>query len=93
MITEDSPMMTLQKLLDLWNEFQNNSGNSRLQSSLVLSENILWQICCEPYFIEMQNFNLSLGTSATWRTMFEMRGIPQVLLIKTPDVLEFVSNS
>ncbi len=84
--------MTLEKLLDLWNEFQNKSGNSRLQSSLVLSENILWQICSESYFIKMQHFHLSLGTSSTWRSMFERRGIPQVLIIKTPNVLEFVSN-
>ena len=85
--------MTLEKLLDLWYEFQNKSGNSRLQSSLVLSENILWQICSEPDFIGMQNFNLSLGTSSAWRSMFERRGIPQVLIIKTTNVLEFVSNS
>jgi hypothetical protein len=85
--------MTLEKLLDLWHEFQNKSGNNRLQSSLVLSENILWQICSEPYFIEMQNFTIiSLGTSATWRSIFERRGIPQTLIIKTPDILEFVSN-
>ena len=84
--------MTLEKLLDLWYEFQNKSGTPRLQSSLVLSENILWQICSEPYFIAMQNFNLSISTSATWRSMFERRGIPQTLIIKTPNVLEFVSN-
>jgi hypothetical protein len=85
--------MTLEKLLDLWYEFQNKSGNIRLQASLVLSENILWQICSESYFIEMQNFNISLGTSATWRSMFERRGIPQVLIIKTPNVLEFVKDA
>ena len=85
--------MTVEKLQTLWDDFANKTGYSRLQSYVVMSDNVLQQICSEPSFIAHQQLWLSFGGDSTWEAIFERRGIPKVLIIKTPDVLEFTSNS
>ena len=84
--------MTFESLLLLWRKFQCESGASRLDSYLVLSENVLYIICSNLQFINTQNFHLSLGTSSTWQSIFERRGLPKVLIIKSENIVEFVSN-
>ena len=84
--------MTFDQIQKLWDAYYYEFGTHRLQSYLILSENLLWQICAEQEFIDKQNLWLSVGGSGNWQSIFERRGLPKTLIIKAENVAEFVKS-
>ena len=59
---------------------------------LILSENKLHEIL-EDYFLkDIQNINGYVGVSNSWQSIFTLYGLPRVLVIKTPDAVEFIND-
>jgi hypothetical protein len=83
--------MTFKSLLNLWK--QNLAEYGVFSAFLVLSKNKLNEILDDSYFTDIQNTNRHIGVSDSWQTIFTLYGLPKVLVIETPNAVEFVSNS